>query len=209
MDRDLIGLFNDAKAAKPGAFEDFFGQVESRVMRFGMRVCGHVDDARDTLQETLLSTFKALPRLEFADQRALNVWLYKVARNSCLLMRRKTGKPSGRELSLTEFLPEAGEGGHREISDWSKIPENDASREELRYLVRHAILDLPTQYRMVVVLRDLEGLTAQEVAEVLELPESTVKMRLHRGRLFLRKELERYFIADAPAKSGGEHGKQA
>lgn len=201
METNLIKAFNDAKAARPGAFENFFDMVEGRILRFGMRVCGHVDDARDTLQETLLNTFKALPKLEFNDQKALSVWLYRVARNSCLLMRRKREGVVDRELSLTEFRPGSDENGKREIPDWSHLPEDDAVRSEARELVRQAVLELPAQYRFVVVLRDLEGLSTKEVGEILELPESTIKIRLHRGRLFLRKELERYF-ADRGSKGG-------
>jgi RNA polymerase sigma-70 factor, ECF subfamily len=194
MEADPINFLNEMKTGKPGAFERFFALVEKRVFAFGLKVCGQVEDAKDTLQETLLSAFKALPNLEFKDSKALNVWLYKVAKNSCLMMRRKNKYQPDRELSLDEFMPGRGnEGAPKEIPDWSNLPDDALLKEELRELVRRATLALPTQYRLVLVMRDMEQLSTKEVAEALEISEQNVKIRLHRARLFLRQELERYF----------------
>jgi RNA polymerase sigma-70 factor, ECF subfamily len=194
MEVDLIAPLNEMKAGKPGAFERFFALVEKRVFAFGLKVCGQVEDAKDTLQETLLSAFKALPNLEFKDSKALNVWLYRVAKNSCLMMRRRGKYQPERELSLDEFMPGRGnEGAPKEIPDWSNLPDDALLKEELREFVRRATLALPTQYRMVLVMRDMEQLSTKEVAEALEISEQNVKIRLHRARLFLRQELERYF----------------
>ena len=102
METDLIASLNEMKAGKSGAFERFFALVEKRVFAFGLKVCGHVEDAKDTVQETLLSAFKALPNLDFKDSKALNVWLYKVAKNSCLMMRRKSAYQPDQELSLDQ-----------------------------------------------------------------------------------------------------------
>jgi RNA polymerase sigma-70 factor (ECF subfamily) len=84
------------------------------------------------------------------------------------------------------------EGAPKEIPDWSNLPDDVLLKEELRELVRRATLALPTQYRMVLVMRDMEQLSTKEVAEALEISEENVKIRLHRARLFLRQELERY-----------------
>jgi RNA polymerase sigma-70 factor, ECF subfamily len=196
METDLIASLNEMKAGKSGAFERFFALVEKRVFAFGLKVCGHVEDAKDTVQETLLSAFKALPNLDFKDSKALNVWLYKVAKNSCLMMRRKSAYQPEQELSLEQFMPGGGkEGKPIEIPDWSNLPDDALLKEELREIVRRAMLALPIQYRMALALRDMEQLTTKEVAEVLGISEQNVKIRLHRARLFLRKELERYFIA--------------
>jgi RNA polymerase sigma-70 factor, ECF subfamily len=182
------------KAGKPEAFERFFALVEKRVFAFGLKVCGQVEDAKDTPQETLLSTFKALPNLEFKDSKALKVWLYKVAKNSCLMMRRKSRYQPERQVSLDEFMPGNGkEGAPKEIPDCSNLPDDALLKEELRELVRRATLALPTQYLMVLVMRDMEQLSTREVAEALDISEQNVKIRLHRARLFLRQELERYF----------------
>jgi len=201
MEADIIASLNEMKAGKSGAFERFFTLVEKKVFAFGLKVGGHVEDAKDTVQETLLSAFKALPNLNFKDSKALNVWLYKVAKNSCLMMRRKSAYQPEQELSLDEFMPGGGkEGGSIEIPDWSNLPDDALLREELREIVRRATLALPEQYRMALVLRDMEQLSTKEAAEVLGISEQNVKIRLHRARLFLRQELERYFIKGAAAR---------
>ncbi len=202
METDLVASLNEMKAGKPEAFERFFALVEKRVFAFGLKVCGHVEDAKDTLQETLLGAFKALPNLDFKDSRALNVWLFKVAKNSCLMMRRKSHHQPEQELSLDQFLPGGDEGAPKEIPDWSNLPDDALLKKELREVVRQATLSLPMQYRMVLALRDMEQLSTKEVAEALDISEQNVKIRLHRARLFLRQELERYF---APQGDGNQN----
>jgi RNA polymerase sigma-70 factor (ECF subfamily) len=200
METDLIVSLNEMKAGESGAFERFFALVEKRVFAFGLKVCGHVEDAKDTMQETLLGAFKALPNLDFKDSKALNVWLYKVAKNSCLMMRRKSTHQPEQELSLDQFMPGSGEAGAPlEIPDWSNLPDDALLKREMREIVRQATLALPMQYRMVLALRDMEQLSTKEVAEALDISEQNVKIRLHRARLFLRQELERSFITQNSA----------
>lgn len=195
MEADLVVSLKEMKSGAPGAFERFCALVEKRVFAFGMKVCGHVEDARDTLQETLLGAFKALPNLNFEDSRALNVWLYTVAKNSCLMMRRKSTHQPEQELSLDQLIPGSDEeGSPLEIPDWSNLPDDVLQKEEIREMVRDATLALPTQYRMVLVLRDMEELSTKEVAETLGISEQNVKIRLHRARLFMRQALERHFV---------------
>ncbi|MCS6817259.1 MAG: sigma-70 family RNA polymerase sigma factor [Blastocatellia bacterium] len=205
MGESLLKVFHRAKSGDAEALEQFFALVKGRVLSFSRRICGDVDDAYDALQETLLSTFKSLPKLDFKDPKALNVWLYKVAVNACLMMRRKSKFEPEQELSLDEFLP-SGQGEQKplEIPDWSNIPEDRLLRDEIKALVRRATLALPTNYRQVLVLRDMEGLSTKEVADVLGISEQNVKIRLHRARLFMRKELERYFSprAQQPEQRG-------
>jgi RNA polymerase sigma-70 factor (ECF subfamily) len=198
MKNKLIKVLDDIKAHKADAFEQLLNLVQNTVLSFGLKVCGEVEDAKDTMQETLLKAFKSLPDLEFKDPKALNVWLYKVAKNACLMMRRKSKFESKQKLSLDQFMP----GGHHgqkpiEVPDWSDTPEDAFLKGELREVVQKAIFRLPTPYRLVLVLRDMEQLSTKEVAEVLELSEKNVKIRLHRARLFLRKELEKYFLSKA------------
>ncbi len=196
MEAELIASLNKMKAGEAGAFERFFALVEKRILTFGLKVCGHVEDAKDIMQETLLSAFKALPNLEFKDAKALNVWLYKVAKNACLMMRRKSAYQPEQELSLDQFMPGKGsEGAPIEIADWSALPDELLLKNELKEIVRRATLSLPQQYRLVLVLRDMEQLSTKEVAEVLDISEQNVKIRLHRARLLLRQELERHLTA--------------
>jgi len=172
---------------EPGAFDEFVDRFGERIFGFGMRICGEREDARDVFQETLLQAFRSLKDLK--DPKALRAWVYRVTANACLMKRRKGKFEPRRELSLEELMP--GDRGQAtfEIPDTSHDPEDLLSRRELRKDVRRAIDDLPPHYRVVLILRDMEQLSTRETGRVLELPESTVKMRLHRARLMVRKEL--------------------
>jgi RNA polymerase sigma-70 factor (ECF subfamily) len=167
----------------PAAFELFVDRYGDRLFGFSARMCGEREDARDTVQETLFQAFRSLKDLR--EPRALRSWLYRVASNACLMSRRKGRHEPERELSLEELMPDRAGGTNLDI------PEELFLREESRQKVRRAIRALPSHYRIVLVLRDMEQLSTREVAEALDLPESTVKMRLHRARLGVRNALER------------------
>lgn len=172
----------------PGAFEAFVDRYGDRVYRFGLRVCGHREDAKDVLQETLIQSYKALRNLEHPE--ALRSWLYRVASNACLMMRRKGKHEPERELSLAELAPGADDGPVAEIPDPGELPDAQLERARWQALVQEAVGDLPAHYRIVLVMRDMEQLSTQEVADALGLDISAVKMRLHRARLKVRQRLE-------------------
>ncbi|HZC25119.1 MAG TPA: sigma-70 family RNA polymerase sigma factor [Candidatus Binatia bacterium] len=168
--------------------EQALALLQNTVFSFSMRVCGHREDAEDTMQEVLLKSVPQLPK--FASPKALVVWLYKVAKNRCLMNRRKSKFAPARELSLEELMPDRKE--LEQLSADGKInPESFAIRSEEASRLRNAVQKLPPQYRIVLVLRDMEGLTDDEVAEITGLRAGTVRVRLHRARLFVRKELMR------------------
>jgi RNA polymerase sigma-70 factor (ECF subfamily) len=166
----------------PGAFDLFVDRYGDRLYGFSSRMCGEREDARDTVQETLFQAFRSLKNLK--EPKALRSWLYRVASNACLMQRRKGKHEPERKLSLDELLPDQVEGGG------IRIPEDELLRGELQRRVREAIRTLPSHYRIVLVLRDMEQLSTREAAEALGLPESTIKMRLHRARLGVRRHLE-------------------
>ncbi len=151
-----------------------------------MRVCGQREDAEDTMQEVLLKSVPQLPK--FDSPKALVVWLYKVAKNRCLMSRRRSKFAPKEDLSLEELMPDRKE-LEQLSSDGSINPEAFAIRSEEAGRLRDAIQKLPPQYRIVLVMRDMEGLTDEEVAEITGLRSGTVRVRLHRARLFVRKEL--------------------
>src|SRR5215469_4437046 len=162
--------------------------LQNTVFSFSMRVCGHREDAEDTMQEVLLKSVPQLPKFE--SPKALLVWLYKVAKNRCLMSRRKSKFAPAHELSLEELMPDRNE--LEQLSSDGKInPESFAIRSEQASRLRDAVQKLPPQYRIVLVLRDMEGLTDDEVAEITGVRAGTVRVRLHRARLFVRKELMR------------------
>jgi RNA polymerase sigma-70 factor (ECF subfamily) len=157
-----------------------------------MRVCGHRQDAEDTMQEVLL---KSIPQLsKFDSPKALAVWLYKVAKSRCLMNRRKSKFAPAHELSLEELMPDRSE-LEQLTGDGRVNPEAFAIRSEQASRLREAVQKLPPQYRIVIVLRDMEGLTDDEVAEITGARPGTVRVRLHRARLFVRKELMRTWMA--------------
>jgi RNA polymerase sigma-70 factor (ECF subfamily) len=189
----LEELLADIRSGKPDAFDRFLALIQSTVFLFGVKVCGRTADASDTMQDTLLAAFQSLPQTDIRDVSALKVWLYKVAKNACLMMRRKSKFEPKTNLSLEELLPESIHQMDPSVADWSNLPLDLLLRNEAAETLREAIQKLPTPYRLVLVLRDMEQLSTKEVAAVLDISEETVKIRLHRGRLFLRKELEASF----------------
>ena len=162
--------------------------LQNTVFSFSMRVCGHREDAEDTMQEVLLKSVPQLPK--FDSPKALVVWLYKVAKNRCLMSRRKSKFAPTQELSLEELMPDRKEFEYLS-ADGRINPESFAIRGEQAARLRSAVQKLPPQYRIVLVLRDMEGLTDDEVAEITGVRAGTVRVRLHRARLFVRKELMR------------------
>jgi len=168
------------------ALDQALALLQNTVFSFSMRVCGQREDAEDTMQEVLL---KSVPHLsKFDSPKALVVWLYKVAKNRCLMSRRRSKFAPNPDLSLEELMPDRKE-LEQMGTDGSINPEVFAIRSEEAGRLRDAIQQLPSQYRIVLVLRDMEGLTDEEVAEITGLRSGTVRVRLHRARLFVRKEL--------------------
>jgi RNA polymerase sigma-70 factor (ECF subfamily) len=183
-DRELLdGIRRDA----PGAFEEFVRRYGGRIYGFGMRVCGEVEDAKDVAQDTLFQAFRALKDVK--EPEALRSWLYRVVSNACLMRRRKGKYEPKQELTLEELMPRGREDAEIEIPDAATLPDDEAARAEIQTAVHAGIRELPPEYRMVLLLRDIEQLSTREVAVALSLTESNVKMRLHRARLMLRKVL--------------------
>jgi RNA polymerase sigma-70 factor (ECF subfamily) len=170
----------------PGSLEKAVSLLQQTVFAFSMRVCGHREDAEDTMQDVLV---KSLPHLSnFDNAKALVVWLYTVAKNQCLMSRRRSKFAPKQELSLEELMPTAPE-LERLGSNRQQHPDEVLIRKENADVVRQAVLRVPPQYRLVLVLHDMEGLDTNEVAQVTGLRPGTVRVRLHRARLFLRREL--------------------
>jgi len=166
--------------------------LQNTVFSFSMRVCGQREDAEDTMQEVLLKSVPHLPK--FDSPKALVVWLYKVAKNRCLMNRRRSKFAPQHELSLEELMPDRKE--LEQLTANGRVnPESFAMRSEQASRLREAVQKLPPQYRIVLVLRDMEGLTDDEVGEITGLRAGTVRVRLHRARLFVRKELMRTWTA--------------
>jgi RNA polymerase sigma-70 factor (ECF subfamily) len=187
---DLATLAAAVKGGDESAFEAFAQAARRRLYRFGQLMCGQREDAEDVLQDTLLTAFRSLHRLKSPD--AVQAWLFRVARNACLMKRRRSKFAPQRELSLEELMPEAGDGAQPRVEEWKALPEKSALNQELRDRLSAAILTLPPLYRMTLILRDVEGLSPEEAAQALGVNQKALKMRLHRARLAVRKQLAAY-----------------
>jgi RNA polymerase sigma-70 factor, ECF subfamily len=174
----------------PQDVERSLAVLQDAVFGFGMKVCGNPADAQDTAQETLLRLARSLKK--FPNTRALSVWLYKVAKSQCLMSRRKSKFAPEHMLSLDELMPPGRHDGEAGLRSWTLTPEEALLRGEFRRCLVKAIRALPPPYRLVFVLRDMEQLDTRQVAELMEVSEDTVKMRLHRARVFVRNELDKY-----------------
>jgi RNA polymerase sigma-70 factor (ECF subfamily) len=170
----------------PKSLEEALELLQKTVFSFSMKVCGQRQDAEDTMQEVLLKSVPNLPK--FDSPKALMVWLYKVAKNRCLMNRRKSKFAPKEDLSLEELMPD-----RRELQKLSGnpdgTPETSLLRRESAKRLREAVQKLPAEYRLILVLHDMEELSDSDVAEITGLRLGTIRVRLHRARLFVRKEL--------------------
>ncbi len=182
-DKNTIERF---KNGDMGAFDELMKTYEDRIYTFLHRLCGNPEVAADMTQEAFLNTFRYVS--DFRGESLFKNWLYKVAANSCYKFKRKVKDQPDFELSIEQFLPH-NDKPKLEIPDATKIPEGQVLDDELSGHIEKAILELPKKYRLVIVLRDMEGLTAEEAAKVLDISVSAVKSRLHRARLFVREQL--------------------
>ena len=186
---DYAALIQRASGGDRGALEQLLLSAQDVAYRFSRTVCGGPSDAEDVMQEALFKTFRYVGRIR--EPRAFRTWLYRTVRNACLMKRRRSVHEPAHVLSLDDVLPSAEGVRHPiEVADKARGPEELSANSALRRRLRRALKGLPPSYRMIVFLRDMEGLSTREVAKVTGISEVNVKARLHRGRLFLRRSLE-------------------
>ncbi|MFH1139243.1 MAG: sigma-70 family RNA polymerase sigma factor [Pseudomonadota bacterium] len=180
------------------AIGDLADRYAPRLFSFGLRMCGNSEDAQDMVQDAFLNIVKYLKG--FRGETKLRNWIYRLASSACIRRRRGKNQPE-RELSLEALRPGHEEDGSTpDIPDWSTSPVESLVNEELRERLARAVERLPGKYRLVFNLRDLEGFSTAEVAEMLKLTPQAVKTRLHRARAFLRNELAEYYQGDGAPK---------
>lgn len=185
-------LVTRLRAGEAGAFDDLVMLAGGRMLAVARRMMGSEADAQDAVQDAFLSAYKSLDR--FDGRAQLTTWLHRITVNACLMkLRSKARKP---QQSIEALLPTFVEDGHqaRSTRAWNLDPSAGIQRSEVRELVRAKISELPEQYRIVLVLRDIEELSTEETAEVLEMTVNAVKTRLHRARQALRTLLEPHFV---------------
>jgi RNA polymerase sigma-70 factor (ECF subfamily) len=180
--QEEIDLARSLLAGEPDAFERFVLHFRSKVFRYSWLVCGQADDAEEVAQETLLRVFQNLDQLR--DPARIRPWVFRIARNACLMQRRKSVFAPSEEISLDDTPQEA--------PDAAALPDFSLLQRELRAVLDRVVLELPPTLRPVVLLRDLEGLSTEETAHILDLSQDVIKTRLHRGRQAMRQKLDCY-----------------
>jgi RNA polymerase sigma-70 factor (ECF subfamily) len=190
------GLIAALKAGDQSAYAELVERHSPTIYNLALRMMNDREEAEEVLQETFLSAFRAVGRFEGRSQ--LGTWLYRIAYNAALMRLRKRQLPT---TSIDEPLQnEEGDLIPRQLVDWTARPDDILLTGELRGVLDAAAAALPETLRGVFTLRDIEGLSTAETAEVLGLTETNVKVRLHRARLALRERLTSYFT---PSGAGG------
>jgi RNA polymerase sigma-70 factor (ECF subfamily) len=181
-------LLHQAKLGDFAAFQKLVAQLQPRVYGLTFRILQQAHDAEDATQQTFLALIEHIA--DFREESSVATWVLRIATNNALKILRK--KRTVKMISMSEMTSEDSYGDvpHPEfIAPWSQIVQQAEVQAELE----KALLELDDKYRLVFVLRDVEGLSVRETAQALDLTESTVKVRLLRARLALRERLTRKF----------------
>ena len=208
MRPELIQAIELLHRNTPEAVQQAMGLLQNTVYSFSMKVCGHRENTEDTMQEVLSRSLGHLAKIQ--DPKALAVWLYTVTRNSdgVWRMRRKAASAPKHMLSLDELMPDELELG-RLLRDPADSPEGNLLHAEQHHLLHQAVLRIPVQLRIVLVLHDMEELATEEVAQILDLRPGTVRVRLHRARLWVRREMSRTLSVAAGELDGSKPGRSS
>jgi len=190
-DFSLSKLQNGDQAEFARVVEAYSGYI----YRLAMKMLQNPQDAEDILQETFIKAYNAFPK--FDGRSKVSTWLYRIATNEALMFLRKKRPDS---ISVEAPQPDNGDGNLKplQIIDWCCLPEAELVSDEARYYLGKSIEELSESLRMTFILRDIEGLSTKETADVLEISETAVKTRLHRARLQLREILTSYYKERLP-----------
>lgn len=191
-----LELLDAARKGDRWALERLLSRHQARVFRFGRKMCGDDEDAQDVLQETLIAAARALP--DFRGASSVSTWLYTIARSFCIKQRRTSKFAPARLESIDQEPDRAAQLAHP-----GRSPEEDVAGRQLQGVLDEAIASLEPMYREVLILRDVEGLSAPEVAEALELSVEAVKSRLHRARMAVRERVAPALGRANPAAAPG------
>lgn len=187
------------KAGDPDAFETLVRLHGGRLLAVARRITRNEEDARDVVQASYLSAFRGLDQFEGACQLA--TWLHRIVVNTALMrLRSQRRKP---EDSIDVLLPSFQDDGHHveQFSNWSTPADTLIERKQTRAFVRKCIQELPDNYREVLILRDIEELSTQAVADMLSMTQTAVKVRLHRARQALSTLLRKEYAHGAESLS--------
>jgi len=194
VDEDDLVLLERLRGGDSNALEALMGQYAARVYRLAYGITRSAADAEEVVQDVFLTICRKGE--SFEGRSALGSWIYRITANAALNKRRWKGREV--ETSLEDQLPRFKEDGHREgdrayvIADWTQNAEADLLSGETRAILNRAIDSLPAHYRAVIILRDVEELSNEEIAQTVGESVASVKSRLHRARMALRELLTRH-----------------
>jgi RNA polymerase sigma-70 factor, ECF subfamily len=181
-------LVTAAKAGDSAAFEELVNRYEKKIFRLTMNITRNREDAEDAMQDAFMKAFSHLDR--FHEDSRFYTWLVRIAANEALMRLRKR-RPN--QFSLDEPIESEDDFVPQQIEDWGPSPEQRFAQTEMRDILRGVIEELQPDFRVVFLLRDVEGLSTEETAETVGISEAAVKSRLLRARLKLRQKLDRHF----------------
>lgn len=180
---------NSTVADQKALFESLVKTYEKPLFQFAYRLCGNHYEAQDLLQEALYRAYKSFARFEAGT--AFDRWLYQIIHNLYIdHYRKKKNRPL--VTSIDEPVPYLENEKPLDIADWSANPEDEAVRGELGGKIHDGLKELPTEYRAAVILCDIQGLSYEEISQILHCSIGTVRSRIHRGRMMLRRILLPY-----------------
>lgn len=188
---DETKLVREMQEGKLEAFEDMVERYQKKVYSLAFNLTHNQTESEDIVQEVFLRVFTKINT--FLGKSAFSSWLYRITLNVSY-MKLKSRKKN-EQIQIEDLMQKYQENGFHitAINDWSKKSDELLLSKESKIVIQRAINQLPEKEKVVFILRDIEGLSTEEVCEVLELTMPAVKSRLHRSRLFLRKRLSNYF----------------
>jgi RNA polymerase sigma-70 factor (ECF subfamily) len=184
-------LVEALRREEPDAADRLVERYGDRVYRLAMRITGLKEDAEEAAQDALWTAARKVQM--FKGESAFGSWIYRITANAAY-QKLRTRRQKAPEIALEDVLPSLdGDGRHFEpMDDWSNRVDEQALQGELRRVLQQAIDGLPADYRTALVLHDVEGLSNPDIAEALNISLPAVKSRVHRSRLFVRKQLADY-----------------
>lgn len=201
---DDRGLVDRARSGDFEAFEALVSKYERRVYALALRIVRHAQDAEEVVQQTFLSVVEHLEG--FRGESGFYTWLMRIATNHALALLRKRAVRATVSLDAAAGDDDYSSVPRPEyIAVWRETPDQIASQRETRQIVAAALDELAEKYRLVFLLRDVQGLSTRETAEALGITEENVKVRLLRARLMLRERLTRQFGDEATRVERGQH----
>ena len=189
-DEDLLARL---KAGDETAVAELADRYSSKIYQLAFRYLRNKEDAEEVMQDVLLQVYRRVGA--FRGDAALSSWIYRITFNASMsrLRTAKFQRSRDDDRQLAALDPDGQNPlGVPEVADWSQMADEGVLRSQLRDRIRRAILSLPAIYRAPVLLRDIQGLSTEEASAMLQVKDQTLKSRLHRGRLILRKQLEEF-----------------